>query len=87
MGKADFNRVIGQRNQLVVAIREFSTEEKLAGVHVKIPAKYMDEQPKLTHKVVEVFDQPQRQFSVKMLRYNVEKPETSYVQKRLFRRK
>ena len=47
----------------------------------------MAEQLKLTHKVVEVFDRPHRKICVTMLRYNVEKPETSYVQVRLFRRR
>ena len=49
--------------------------------------KYMEEQLKLTHKVVEVVDRPHRRICVTMLRYNVEKPETSYVQVRLFRRR
>ena len=39
------------------------------------------------HKVVEVVDRPHRKICVTMLRYNVEKPETSYVQVRLFGRK
>ena len=47
----------------------------------------MEEQLKLTHKVVEVVDRPHRKICVTMLRYNVEKPETSYVQVRLFGRK
>ena len=86
MGEADFNQLIRLRNQLVVAVRGFIIEESLPPVRVKILEKDMEAQLKLTHKVVEVVDQPHKKICVTMLRYNVEKPETSYVQVRLFRR-
>ena len=86
-GEAGFNQFIRLRNQLVVAVRDFSKEANLPPVQVKLLAKDMEEQLKLTHKVVEVFDRPHRKICVTMLRYNVEKPETSYVQVRLFGRK
>ena len=54
---------------------------------MKLLAKDMEEQLKLIHKVVEVVDRPHRKICVTMLRYNVEKPETSYVQVRLFGRR
>ena len=54
---------------------------------MKLLAKDMEEQLKLTHKVVEVVDRSQRKICVTMLHYNVEKPETSYVQVRLFGRR
>ena len=47
----------------------------------------MEEQFKLTHKVVEVVDRAHRKICATMLRYNMEKPETSYVQVRLFGRR
>ena len=56
MGEADFNEFIQLRNQLVVAVRDFSKEENLPPVHVKLLATDMEEQLKLTHKVVEVVD-------------------------------
>ena len=87
MGQADFNQFIRLRNQLVVAIRDFSKEEILPPVQVKLLAKDMEEQLKLKHKVVEIVDRPHRKTSVTMLRYNVEKPETSYVEVRLFGRR
>ena len=87
MGEADFNQFNRLRNQLVVAVRDFSREENLPPVQVKLLAKDMEEQLKLTHKVVEVVDRPHRKICVTMLRYNVEKPETSYVQVRLFGRR
>ena len=87
MGEADFIQFIRLRNQLVVAVRDFSKEKNLPPVQVKLLAKDMEEQLKLTHKVVEVVDRPHRKICVTMLRYNVEKPETSYVQVRLFGRR
>ena len=47
----------------------------------------MEEQLKLTHKVVEVVDRSRRKISVTVLRYKVEKPETLHVQLRLFERR
>ena len=86
MGEADSNEFIRQRNQLVVAVRDFSKEENLPPVQVKQLAKDMEEQLKLKHKVVEVNYRSHRKICVTELRYNVEKPENSYVQVRLFGR-
>ena len=85
-GEADFHQFTRLRNQLVVAVRDFSEEENLPPVQVKLLAKVMEEQLKLTHNVVEFVDQPHRKIFVTMLRYNVEKPVTSYVQVRFFGR-
>ena len=87
MGVADFNQFIRLRNQLVVAVRDFSKGESLLPVQVKLLAKDMEEQLKLTHKNVEFVDRPHGKICVTMLRNNVEKPETSYVQVRLFGRR
>ena len=54
---------------------------------MKLLAKDMGEQLKLSHKVVEVVDRPHREICMTMLRYNVEKGETSYVQVRLLGRR
>ena len=54
---------------------------------MKLLAKDIEKQRKLTHEVVEVVDRPLREICVTMLRYNMEKPETSYVQVRLFGRR
>ena len=81
MGETDFNQFIRLRKQLVVAVRDFSKEENLAPAQVELLAKDMEEQLKRTHEVVEAADR------VTMLRYTVEKPETSYVQVRLFGRR
>ena len=47
----------------------------------------MQEQLKFSHKLVEVVDRPHRKICVTTLRYNVEKPQTSYAQVRLFGRR
>ena len=56
MREADFNQFLRLRNQLVVAVRDFSKEQKLPPVQVKLLAQDMEEQHKLTHKIVGVVD-------------------------------
>ena len=87
MGEAAFNQFIRLRNQLVAAVRDFGKEENLPPVQVKLLAKDMEEQLKITHRVVKVVDRPYRKICVTMLRYKMEKPVTSYVQVRLFGRR
>ena len=84
MAEAYYNQFIRLWNLLVVAVGDFSKEENLPPVQVKLLAKDMEEQLKLAHKSIEVVDRSHRKICVTMLRYNVEKPETSYVQVRLF---
>ena len=68
MGEADFNQFIRLRNQLVVEVRDFSKEESLPAVQVKLLAKDMEGQLKLTQRGVEVFDRPHRKICVTVLR-------------------
>ena len=83
MGEAEFIRFIRVKNPLIVAVRDFSKAQNLPPVQVKLLAKDMEEQLKLTHKIVEIVDRPHRKICMTMLRYNVEQPKTSYVQVRL----
>ena len=48
MGEADFIQFTRLRNQLAVAVRDFSKEENLSPVQVRLLAKDMEEQLKLT---------------------------------------
>ena len=80
MREADVIQFSRLRNQLVVALRDFSEEENLPAVLVKLLANDVEEQLKHKQKDVEVFDRPHRKICVTMLRYNLEKPQTSYVQ-------
>ena len=47
----------------------------------------MEEQLKLVHKMIDVVDRPKRRICVTLLRYQMNNPETSYAQVRLFGRK
>ena len=87
MGEADFKQFMRLRNQLVNAAENFAREENLTPVLIPTMSKDMDEQPKLAHKVVEVVDRANRKICVTLVRYDVDKPESSYAQVRLFARK
>ena len=84
MGEADFNQFMRLRNQLVNAADNFTREENLTPVQIPTLSKDMEEQLKLAHKVVDVVDRANRKICVTLLRYNVDKPESSYAQVRLF---
>ena len=68
MGEADFNEFIRLRSQLVVAVRDFSKEQNLPPVQMKLLAKDMEELLKLTYKVAEDVDREHRKICVTMLR-------------------
>ena len=87
MGEADFNQFMRLRNQLVNATKNFVREEILIPVLIPTMSRDMDEQGKLAHKVVDVVDRANRKICVTLLRYNVDKPESSYAQVRPFARK
>ena len=72
------------RNQLVNAAENIAREENLCSVLIPTIPKDLDEQPKLAHKVVDVVDRVNRKIGVTLLRYNVDKPESSYAQVRFF---
>ena len=86
MGEADFNQLMRLRNQLVNAAENFAREENLTPVLIPTMSRDMDEQLKLAHKLVDVVDRTNRKICVTLLRYNVDKPESSYAQVRLFAR-
>ena len=87
MGEADFNQFMRWWNQLVNAAKNFAREKILIPVLIPSMSKDMDEQLKLAHKVVDVVDRANRKICVTLLRYKVDKPESSYAQVRLFARK
>ena len=87
MGEADFNQFRRLRNQLVIAAENFAGEENLTPVLIPTRSQDMDEQLKLAHKVVDVLDRANRKNCVTLLRYNVDKPDSSYAQVRSFPRK
>ena len=85
-GEADFNQFMRLRNQQVIAAENFGREQNLSPVFIPTMSKDMDEQPKLPHKVVDVVNRPYRKISVTLLRYNVDKQESSYAHVQLFAR-
>ena len=87
MREADFNQFMRLRNHLVNSAENFAREENLTPVLIPTMSKDMDEQLKLAHKVVDVVDRTNRKNYVTLLRYDVDKPERSYAQVRLFPRK
>ena len=87
MGEADFNQFTRLRKKLVNAAENVAREENLTRVLIPTLSRDMDEQLKLAHKVVDVVDRTNRNICVTLLRYNVDKPESSYAQVRLFARK
>ena len=87
VGEADFNQIVRQRNQLVVAADNFLREQNLPPVLQSTLSKNMEEQLKLVHEVIDVVDCPNRKICVTFLRYKADNPETSYAQVRLFGRK
>ena len=87
MEEADFNQIMRLRNQLVNAAESIAREENLTPVLIPTMSRDMDEQLKLAHKLVNVVDRTNRKIFVTLLRYNVDNPESSYAQVRLFARK
>ena len=86
-GEEDFNQIMRLRNQLVNTAENFAREENLTPVLIPTMSGDMDEQVKLAHKVVDVVDRANKKICVTLLRHNVDKPESSYAQVRLFARK
>ena len=62
MEKANFNQFIRLRNQLVNAEENFATGENLTPVPIPTMSKDLDEQLKLAHKVVDVWDRAKKDF-------------------------
>ena len=87
LGETDFNQFLCLRNQLFIAAGNFGTEEYSTSVLISTMSKDMDEQLKLCHKVVDVVDCPYKKACVTLLRYNVDKPKSSYAQVLLFARR
>ena len=67
--------------------KTLSREENLTPVLIPLLSKDMDGQLKVAHKVVDVVDRANRKIGVTLLRYNVDKPESSYAQVRFFAKK
>ena len=87
MGETDVSQFMRLKNQLVNAAESSAREEHLTPVLIPTMSKDMDEQLKLAHKLVDVVGRANRKICVTLLRYNVDKSESSYAQIQLFSRK
>ena len=83
MGEADFNQFMRLRNQLVNAAENFARDEILTPLLIPTMSRDMDEKLNLAHKVVDVVDRANRKICVTLLRYNVDKSESSCAHVRL----
>ena len=87
MGETDFNQFMRLRNQLVLAAENFAREEIFFPVVTSTMSKDMDEQLKLSHELLDVLDRTNRKLSASLLRYSVDKPESSYAEVQVFAKK
>ena len=78
MAEADFHQFLRLRNQLVIVAKNFAIEENLNPMFIPTKSKTLDEYLKLAHKVVEVENRANRKIRKTLLRYNVDKHESSY---------
>ena len=74
------------KSQLVMAAENFAREENLSPALIPTLSKDMDEQIKLAHQMIDLVHRSNRKIFVTLLRYSVDKPESSYAQVRVFTR-
>ena len=87
MGESNFNHFMRLMNQLDNAAKNFAREENFHPMLIPTMSINMDEQLKPADKVVDVVDRANRKICVTLLRYNVDKPESSFAQVGLFAKK
>ena len=86
LGVFDFKQLLCLRNPIAQAVREFSTDETLKEVVTSPLSKNLDEQLKHVQKAITIVDRPKRKLFATMKKYCMDKPESTYVQLRLFTR-
>ena len=86
LGVFDFKQLLCLRNSIAQAVREFSTDETLKEVATSSLSKDLDEQLKHVQKAITIVDRPKRKIFATMKKYCMDKPESTYVQLRLFTR-
>ena len=86
LGVFDFKQLLCLRNPIVLAVREFSIDETLKEVVTSHLSKDLDEQLKHVQKAITNVDRPKRKIFATMKKHCMDKPESTYVQLRLFTR-
>ena len=82
-GQTDSKQFIRFRKQLVFAAENFAREENLSLLLIPTMFEDMDEQRKLSQKVVDVVNRANKKIFLKLLQYSVGKTEVSDAQVRL----
>ena len=83
MGESDFNQFMRLKSQLVIAAGKNGGQQTFPTTQILTRSRDMNEQHKLTQRVVDVAIITNRMICMNMLRYNVDKPESSYSQVRM----
>ena len=86
-GEADFNKLMRLGSQFAIAAEVFGGKETSSPVLIPTMSQDLEEQFKLTHKVIDVLDPATRKNCATLVRYNVEKPKSSYNQVQFFAKK
>ena len=68
------------KKQLTIATKNFGWEQNLSSLLIPTMSKHKNEQLKLAHKVIDIVDQAEIKICVTLLRYSLEKPESSFAQ-------
>ena len=79
-GETDFNHFLRLINQLIIAAENSAKDENLYPVLIPRVSKGIDKQLILFHRVVEVVYRAKGKIRLTLLRYSVDKPESSYRQ-------
>ena len=86
-GECDFTQFNRLKNQLVNGADKFGREETFQPMLIPRRSQDKDDPLELAEKMIDVVDRAKILTCVTLLRYNVEKPESSYAQVRLFSKK
>ena len=86
LGVFDFKQLFCLRNPIVQAVRDFSTDETIKEVVTSPLSKDLDEQLKHIQKAITIVHGPKWKIFATMKKYCTDKPESTYVQLRLFTR-
>ena len=87
MGEGDFTQFNRIKNQLVNGSDKFGREETFQSMLILRRSQDKDDPLILAEKMIDVVDRAKIMTCVTLLRYNVEKPESSYARVRLFSKK
>ena len=81
-----FKKLLYLRNPIAQAVREFSTDETLKENVTSPLSKHLNKQLKLVQKAITVVNPHKRKTFATIKKYCMDKPESTYVQIRLFTR-